>query len=310
MDEVNVRLAGGYYFHTLKRAITELQPLFNVRKPARVVVDMSDLTFLGPAALALTAAALHRIYDAGLAEGGSYLRAPRNKAVFNYLHRVDLFRVVFDAEFPSPSERRETVGFRECQHFVEDEERRRVASSVLEVFDEVVTTDRAARTSLDLALDELTENVLFHADAPMGGYVAAQALSHSKEIEVGIVDLGVGIAGSLAKNPDYAQRVQDDVSAITTALKPTVTATPGRNSGYGLTFTQFLMNMNEGRLLVRSGHGHVQRGDRVIEKFEEHPLPGTLVGLRLRTDKPFDFKKAYTLLNRALESLGKLPSHD
>ena len=45
-----------------------------------------------------------------------------------------------------------------------------------------------------------------------------------------MVDLGRGIRLSLTNNPAYAD-IEDDVTAIATALEPRVTATPERNSG-------------------------------------------------------------------------------
>jgi hypothetical protein len=98
----------------------------------------------------------------------------------------------------------------------------------------------------------------------------------------------------------------DDLAAIRLALVPTVTATPDRNSGYGLAFTQFLLGLNGGRLLVRSGYGHVQRGARTVDKIEEQYLPGTVVGLRIRTDRSFDFVRAWDQLTAALDNVPAL----
>jgi anti-sigma regulatory factor (Ser/Thr protein kinase) len=223
--------------------------------------------------------------------------------MFNYLHRTDFFRGLrFDLVGPP---RKKTPGFREASHFQTDIERRKVAAGLSDALDETVITDRLAQQSLALALDELTDNVLFHAETDLGGYAAAAALRHSHEVEVAIADLGIGIAASLSKNPDYAKHATNDMTAIETALIPTVSATPERNAGWGLAFTQFLMGFNEGRLAVRSGYGHIQHGDRVIAKTDVHPLPGTLVALRLRTDRPFDFNRAYEALDRAIRDLGK-----
>lgn len=125
-------------------------------------------------------------------------------------------------------------------------------------------------------------------------------MRRSDEIEVAITDLGVGIAESLRRNAQYAGAV-DDLRAIQVALTATVSSTPWRNSGYGLTFVQLLLALNEGRLLVRSGRGHVLRGANTSERMVEQDLPGTLVGMRLRTDRPLDFQAAWEALDRAIE---------
>jgi len=261
---------------------------------------------MGPAALALTAAALHKVFDGNSSLPGSSIVAPRAIGMHRYLHRMDFLSLVLDAPNltdPTEAERHATRGFRECQRFREDEECRQVARSLVDSARERVLIDETAGQSLYTCLTELAENVYFHADAPLGGYAAAQALSHSAEVEIAIVDLGVGIHASLSKNPVYTDEASDDLTAINLALIPTVTATPGRNSGYGLTFTQLLLALNGGRLMVRSGHGHVQRGANMVDKVEQEYLPGTLVGMRLRTDRPFDYSKAWQALGDAIKNL-------
>jgi anti-sigma regulatory factor (Ser/Thr protein kinase) len=306
--ELRVRLAGGYYFHTLKRLVRDLQPLFELSEPAVVVIDLADLTFMGPAALALTAAALHGVFGGNerLWEGGSHIVGPRAVGIHRYLHRMDFLRVALDSPDlvdPTEQERHEPHGFRECKRFERDEECREVAKSLADSARERVAIDDIASKSLYTCLTEIAENVYFHAHAPLGGYAAAQALGQSQELELAIVDLGVGIRESLSKNPDYRDKVGDDLAAIKLALAPTVTSTPGRNSGYGLTFTQLLLANNGGRLLVRSGYGVVQRGAKPVDKVVAEHLPGTLVGMRIRTDKPFDFVIAWQALSDAIKNL-------
>jgi len=106
------------------------------------------------------------------------------------------------------------------------------------------------------------------------------------------VDVGVGIRRSLTNNPRYAD-IEEDVTAITTALEPRVTATPERNSGIGLFITRLLLRDNGGVLVVRSGTGEVYSGAQ--EGARETPIrfPGTLVALRARTDRPLDIGAVY-----------------
>jgi hypothetical protein len=307
--DLTVNLAGGYYFAQLSRLVRELQPLYALVEPTCFRIDLSRLTFMGPAALALTVATLSDLRNRNVVANGSVIVSPAAAGIATYLKRMDFYKVLFEdlGESPVPDvhHRKVKQGLRECEHFIEDAECRKVAKSLSDAVEETVTMDALAAKSLYLCLTELTENVYYHADTPLGGFAAAQSLKGTRELEIGIADLGVGIRASLAKNPDYTAEATDDLSAIKTAMRPTVTATPTRNSGYGLAFTQFLLELNEGRLMVRSGTGHVQVGERRIEKVEEYPLPGTLVALRLHTDRPFDFQKAYALLNKAINTVRK-----
>jgi anti-sigma regulatory factor (Ser/Thr protein kinase) len=312
---IQLRLAGGYYFHTLTRIVRDLQPLLTLREPALITIDMRDLTFMGPAALALTAATLHSVRSKSLPMDGSTIIAPHAPGIFRYLRRMDFLELVLDKldlEYADSLERHDTKGFRECRRFASEEECHAVAKGLADSAHERVVVDELSSQSLYTCLTELAENVYYHADSPLGGVAAAQALPKSNEVELAIVDLGIGIKESLSKNPIYHAAAADDLTAIRLALVPTVTATPHRNSGYGLAFTQYLLGVNGGRLMVRSGHGHVQRGAKTVDRIESDSLPGTVVGLRIRTDRPFDFTQAWNQLTDALTDVPALLSqfHD
>jgi anti-sigma regulatory factor (Ser/Thr protein kinase)/ABC-type transporter Mla MlaB component len=301
-----IKLSGPYYLHTIMRLVADLQPLYRLKKPTVVQIDLTGLTFMGPAALALLVASLRRARESGLIADSSTIWSPTSKGMRTYLYRMDVLQVLFEhepVEINDPIQRHAASGLKECQHFSSEEGSRRVARELATALKEKVKTDKMAATSLELCLTELAENVHFHADTPFGGFAAAQSFSGGNEIEVAIVDLGVGIAASLSKNPQYEEAAADEVTAIHTALQPLVTSSPKRNRGYGLAFTRFLLEINEGRLVVRSGHGYVQYGESNVERTTEFAFPGTLVALRLHTDRPFDFEKAYEMLTAAINRI-------
>lgn len=298
---VSIRLAGGYYLDNLTRVIRDLQPVLAIEEPSRVEIDLSSLTFMGPTALATTLASLSRLRQMGLFADG-FITPPGHGFMHTYLKRMDFYNVLFEEVDLTWDhvEKHESKGLRECRHFIEDAECRGAAKALSDALAEKVSTDSLARLALEMCLTELAENVFYHADTPLGGYAAAQAFGSTREIEVAIVDLGRGIRNSLAVNPDHAPAATTDLSSILKAMEPTVTATPERNSGLGLAFTQHLLEVNRGRLMIRSGNGHVQVGERLVSKVEQHRLPGTAVALRLRTDQSFDFNRAYALLRHAI----------
>jgi anti-sigma regulatory factor (Ser/Thr protein kinase) len=311
--DLNLRLAGGYYFDTLKRMIVDLGPILALEEPATIQLDLTDLTFVGPAALALMTAALARVQEQGLLKPGCAIVFPRSAGLARYLERIGFHRIVLmRGAGPGSPQAAETVGFRECIRFSKDSECRAVAKTLSDSLAESgVVTDVITQRSLDVCLTELAENVYFHADCPQGGFAAAQHLRKSREVELAIVDLGIGIRRSLLKNADYAAAARNDLDAIEAAMTVTITATPERNSGYGLAFTNLLMGLNDGRMMIRSGAGHVQRGAKVFGKLESYELPGTLVAMRLRTDRPFDSRRAWELLTEAIVNLtGRSPDDD
>jgi len=296
---VQITLSGAFGVKQgrLERLIRLLGPLLALEQEAEVNVDLSGLVSVSPAALALLTATLKRAVDLDLLGEGSLIQPPRSPAVRNYLSRMNMIRVLVDEDVEEPFTRREPHGFRPCQHFSGADDYAAVARNLTEALTERCTTDDLSRASIRICLDEIAENVVHHAEAPGGGFGAAQGWRKNQEFEIGIVDLGIGIRGSLTKNPDHAD-VHDDAAAIARALQPRVSATPERNAGIGLFITKLLLEANDGLLLVRSGHGSVQAGLVDQAKREPVALPGTLVALRARTDRTLDINSVYEHLER------------
>lgn len=291
-----VGLRGGYPFEQLERAIRDLEPLVRIDSRAAFHLDLSGLAFIGPTALALLEAALRRLEEHAFIAPGTSITFPKSPLTSMYLHRMDLFRGMKTVgAFDEPFVRKKAVGFRPCQEFGSKADFVTVARELTEALAERVETDQMAKHAIYVCMSELTENVIHHANSSIGGFAAAQGNPRRRRFEAGIVDLGQGVRSSLSKNPEYAG-IGTDVEAIETALQPRVTATPDRNSGIGLFITKMLLRENGGSLLVRSGNGRVIGG--VDECAETSPvsLPGTLVAMRARTDRPLDLGEIYRRL--------------
>lgn len=295
--DIRIDLPGAFVLQQrrLERLIRLLGPLFELDSKAVIEVDMSRLVSVGPSALALLIAALRRLEDAKLLDEGSILLPPRSPQVRYYLMRMNLIRsLVSGKDLREPIKRRDPRGFRPCQMFSDDSDYWQVSRALADALTESCRTDEVARAAVLVCLSEVSENVIHHANA-LHGFGAAQGWRKTRQFEIGIVDLGRGIRASLTANPEYAD-IADDASAISTALGPRVTSTPERNSGIGLYITRRLLAANGGSLLVRSGYGAVYSGSTDEVRTEEESMPGTLVVLRARTDRPLDMNAVYQQL--------------
>jgi anti-sigma regulatory factor (Ser/Thr protein kinase) len=295
--DIRIELPGAFVLRQrrFERMIRLLRPILELDASAVIEVDLSRLVSVGPAALALLIAALRRVDDAELFADGSILLPPNSPPVAYYLMRMNLVRSLAGGEeLPEPITRGEAHGFRPCAMFSDDTDYWQVAKGLTEALAESCTTDDVARAAVRVCLDEIAENVVQHAQAAHG-FGAAQGWLRSCEFEIGMVDLGRGIRASLTANPTYAD-IKDDALAISTALGPRVTATPERNSGVGLYITRMLLAANGGSLLVRSGNGAVYSGSTEEVRTEPETMPGTLVALRARTDRPLDINAVYQQL--------------
>lgn len=254
---------------------------------------------MGPAALAITTAAIVSALDDERLAVGSQLYAPSSRGLRSYLDRMNFFQVALHARGMNQIEHHDAPGTLECQQFICDQDLRPITLGILDVLASQANLSVEARAGLDVALSEILENVLFHADAKHGGVVAVQTFKNG-EIELAIVDLGVGIATSLGKNTEYAERANEgDLEAIRTAMEPRVTSTPWRNAGLGLAYTTELLRINGGQLWVRSGEGVVGRGEKTVDRTTTDGLPGTLVAMRVKADGPIDHVGAWAPLEEA-----------
>jgi hypothetical protein len=294
---ITIQLSGAYRFDQIERLFRNLAPAFGVRRRRRISFDLSRLVAVGPSALAVIVALLKDLQEREMFAPGSILTLPDSKSVSNYVQRMDLVRILaFPEEVEEPFERRPPVGFRPCREFVTSDECAEVARSLTDALTETCETDATARAAIRICLDELVENVVHHADTPLGGFAAAQGWKRSSQFEIAIADLGVGIRGSLTNNPDYAD-IEDDVTAIRMALRPRVTATPERNSGIGLYVTRALLRANGGGLVLRSGRAAVYSGAHEREEPSLDHFPGTLAALRARIDRPLNIRDVYRRLD-------------
>jgi hypothetical protein len=296
--DIRIELPGAFVLQQrrLERLIRLLRPLFELEQPARIEVDMSRLVSIGPTGLALLIAALRRVDEAKFIGEDSALIPPNSPQVKNYLMRMNLIRSLIGGEdIPEPITRKPTHGFRPCLMFSDDSDYWRVSKALSDALNESCMTDEIARSAVLVCLSEVSENVVHHAEAEHG-FGAAQGWNKTSQFEIGIVDLGRGVRASLTANPDYAD-IEDDASAISTALDARVTSTPIRNSGIGLYITRQLLAANGGSLLVRSGYGAVYSGLTDEVRTEAEFMPGTLVALRARTDRPLDLNAVYQQLD-------------
>lgn len=158
---------------------------------------------------------------------------------------------------------------------------------MVEAIAERCRMDAASRQALEICVEELAENVVFHAGPGAAGFGAVQSWPARSQMEVGIVDLGRGIRASLVENPAY-RHLSTDVEAIREAMRLGVTATPERNTGQGLFFAARLLAQNGGRVWVRSGSGRVYDGNATRSETAIVPFPGTAVALTINTDRPLD----------------------
>jgi anti-sigma regulatory factor (Ser/Thr protein kinase) len=252
-------------------------------------VEFQGPDFLRPYHFAVLANQVHRL-------GATEVTVP--EALQGYASRMRLWQSV-GLEPPTKVNERNPGGrFHPLSPIVSETTAQNIASEILAVFRGAGTYDKATLNAIDTALSEIFSNCFFHAEAgrEICGLACAQSWPHALLAQVVVADVGIGIRGSLRRNPEHHERLEKENAAeLATELGVTSKPAPGgAHSGYGLTVARQLMEKHGGNFLLLSSnegfrateHGSQARELRVSWQ-------GTIVGVEWRTDRPFDIGAVY-----------------
>jgi hypothetical protein len=134
------------------------------------------------------------------------------------------------------------------------------------------------------AIGAATENVVEHAQSPIGALVAAQRYERTG-LELAVVDLGAGIPATLARNAEH--RGLDDLSAVERALKEGVSSVEGEDRGTGLwELSETVRKGGNSTLGIASGAAELSiswEGSNAARNASTpvHPIRGTWIWVRL-----------------------------
>jgi anti-sigma regulatory factor (Ser/Thr protein kinase) len=152
----------------------------------------------------------------------------------------------------------------------------------------------------DWLLQEISDNVLCHAEARDGGLL--QLVTTATHVDVIVADGGRGIPDSMR---DINTRL-DDCAAVEEAAKQGVTSKPTTNQGNGLAGTLNVACASGGQLTITSGRANIwwdaEGGHRQLLPYQ---YSGTVVDIRLGR-KPFDARVALALGGNLTERDGHI----
>ncbi len=133
---------------------------------------------------------------------------------------------------------------------------------------------------------EVTQNTIDHSQSPIGGVMAARYLAASREVRVGIVDRGVGIAESLSTRVDGVTRAFDALRRVVQGGYSS--RSRANNLGQGISNLFLLVRLARGRICLFSDDGVAssQSGSEPSIRTLDFRFPGTAVFFALPTDAP------------------------
>lgn len=155
-------------------------------------------------------------------------------------------------------------------------------------------TSGAVVDVLEYSFREIIRNVAEHSQSPDFGY-CAQYWSKSDEVEIALIDRGIGLRASLAQNPYLQPHLQADRDALKLALMPGISGKvypgkksddddPWENSGFGLYMNYRLCNEG-GSFFIASGQTGLYREKEEDNRYLDCVLPGVALCLRMKVNR-------------------------
>jgi hypothetical protein len=151
---------------------------------------------------------------------------------------------------------------------------------------------------LEYSFREMIRNVIEHSESPILGY-CAQYWPKNGQVEVAILDSGIGLRQSLSENPHLP--LESDRDAVKYALMPGISGKTytgvrirptdvWQNSGYGLYMNYRLCNQG-GSFFICSGTRGLYRSAESENTYYETNYKGTALRLKLNVDALGDVKR-------------------
>jgi hypothetical protein len=245
------------------------------------VVDLARASFVDAYALTAVACFIASSANDGLRVE---LGVPEHPDVRSWLSRmhlgdvIDTFGIDVVGVLPRVAERDRRDTLIELERFDDSHGSHRLAAFIWERLEG--GADGEVVNQLFEAAGELGQNVVEHAESPVGGFIAAQrykAGTPEERIVVAVGDAGIGIRESLrARYGDMA-----DADAIRRAVQWNVSSIADEGRGQGLPGVVDGVRGLGGTVWIRSGAASRTVTRRQAQTSGVSRLQGTIVGARL-----------------------------
>lgn len=275
-----VKVSGSLGLFDYKRILAALYQVSEVKGYQDLVIDFSALNaaFAGPM-LAL-GADVSRMRLAGKTIS---LLPPAEERLYRLFRNTGWLRLL------SPNEEA-AASHVNSQHvpvvsFVTSDEQYEVNNRLIDaVLASLPGLTRADLGALEWAINEVTDNVLVHAESDVGGFVQLSAFPEQRRVELAVADAGVGIPETLRQ---ALPELRPDSLALEQAVAEGVTRSKAIGRGNGLFGTMEIARVSDGYIHIHSGYGRLKGEDSEIALENDRvPFHGTLVVVSLDCSDP------------------------
>jgi hypothetical protein len=197
---------------------------------------------------------------------------------------------------PSSSDWRDSTTERHmsCRRFTNSADQQEVVNCAMDIVMRNMQLERPVLAGLEWSFNEITDNVLNHAESgDRGGLAQVTTFPENRTLSFVVADPGQGIPDTIRRGHPS---VRTDVAALEEAVKAGVTRDPAVGQGNGLAGTLRIATMSGGSMAIISGRAELavyRQPDS--EEYEHHPYsrpqrtaqPGTVVDVELGVQNDF-----------------------
>jgi anti-sigma regulatory factor (Ser/Thr protein kinase) len=160
---------------------------------------------------------------------------------------------------------------------------------------------------IEWAINEITDNVINHAESSVGGFIQVTNHRHREQIEIVVCDGGIGIPATLSSSfPGFT-----DSEMLYEAIKEGVTRDKSFGQGNGLYGSLTIAGKSGGELNIASGYASLRSSSRTGLTSERKTIPvnGTVVASRFGYGDKFDLSDALVISGRTFVPVDYIETH-
>jgi anti-sigma regulatory factor (Ser/Thr protein kinase) len=185
--------------------------------------------------------------------------------------------------------------------FMDGDAQHNVVNRAMEVLMETIKVqDRKQLKALEWALNEITDNVLNHAESPTGGMVQIQSFPTKNTVTFYVADTGLGIPATLRH---AIPSITSDTDALDRAIREGVTRNTMTNQGNGLFGTFKCCEVSNGSFQIISNHAHLTWTEKsgLSIKQDNVPFRGSYIAATINYSTAGLLEKAFVFKGRVHE---------
>ena len=159
--------------------------------------------------------------------------------------------------------------------------------------------DRSHLKAVEWAVNEITDNVINHAESSVGGVLQLSHFRNRQAIQYTVCDVGVGIPATLRSgHPE----IPSDAQALDDAIREGITRDTNLGQGNGLFGSWKISAVSKGDFQIHSGNASLFSDQSTVTVHGESiPFHGTLVVSTIRYNQPLALEKALNFKGKAFD---------